>query len=215
MVYVGYQMLPGIPLDKSTFNAMDTHKQEQALEGLASFMQRLHDFSIEIVRDCGVKEELYKGAYHPAQKQLIQQVDHLLAKEETEKIEAVFDAYERDDPNFSNPPALLHADLKPEHILHDPENGHITGVIDWGDVCIGDPDFDFTCPYLFYDRNFVIRLLHYFPVESRKRILEKTQFFITIRWLQDLALFYRSGDEKFVKVCLEKLKCHLGSLSDK
>ena len=38
-------------------------------------------------------------------------------------------------------PALLHADLGPEHLLVD--GGRLAGVIDWGDARIGDPALDY------------------------------------------------------------------------
>jgi aminoglycoside phosphotransferase (APT) family kinase protein len=38
-------------------------------------------------------------------------------------------------------PTLLHADLGPEHLLV--RNGHLAGVIDWGDARIGDPALDY------------------------------------------------------------------------
>jgi aminoglycoside phosphotransferase (APT) family kinase protein len=38
-------------------------------------------------------------------------------------------------------PALLHADLGPDHLLC--RDGSLVGVIDWGDVRIGDPALDF------------------------------------------------------------------------
>src|SRR5581483_187306 len=91
-------------------------------------------------------------------------------------------------------PTLLHADLKPEHILCDLESGYITGIIDWGDISIGDPDYDFTCFSLYYGQSFVRRLLHYFPEMDAEHKLKKVQFFILVRWLQDLALFFKSGD---------------------
>ncbi|HEX9915916.1 MAG TPA: phosphotransferase, partial [Candidatus Bathyarchaeia archaeon] len=31
-----------------------------------------------------------------------------------------------------------------DHILHDPATGDLTGVIDWGDSCAGDPAYDIT-----------------------------------------------------------------------
>jgi aminoglycoside phosphotransferase (APT) family kinase protein len=38
-------------------------------------------------------------------------------------------------------PVLLHADLGPDHLLvHD---GHLRGVIDWGDARLGDPALDY------------------------------------------------------------------------
>jgi aminoglycoside phosphotransferase (APT) family kinase protein len=38
---------------------------------------------------------------------------------------------------------LLHNDLAAEHVLIDPANGNVTGVIDWSDMAIGDPLVDF------------------------------------------------------------------------
>lgn len=39
-------------------------------------------------------------------------------------------------------PVLLHADLKGEHIFIDVNTGHVRGVIDWSDACIGHPSVD-------------------------------------------------------------------------
>jgi aminoglycoside phosphotransferase (APT) family kinase protein len=36
---------------------------------------------------------------------------------------------------------LLHADLGPEHLLV--RDGRLVGVIDWGDMCVGDPALDY------------------------------------------------------------------------
>ena len=38
-------------------------------------------------------------------------------------------------------PALLHADLGPEHLLV--RDGRLVGVIDWGDTRVGDPALDY------------------------------------------------------------------------
>ena len=37
---------------------------------------------------------------------------------------------------------LLHGDLARMHILVEPEHGNLTGVIDWGDLQVGDPAWD-------------------------------------------------------------------------
>ncbi|TQV92907.1 transferase [Cordyceps javanica] len=47
--------------------------------------------------------------------------------------------------NSSRPherPVLVHADLKGEHVFVDPNTGHLTGVIDWSDACVGHPSVD-------------------------------------------------------------------------
>jgi aminoglycoside phosphotransferase (APT) family kinase protein len=51
------------------------------------------------------------------------------------------EAFLADEENFSFAPTLIHADLGPAHLLA--EGGELTGVIDWGDVRVGDPALDF------------------------------------------------------------------------
>jgi aminoglycoside 2''-phosphotransferase len=46
-----------------------------------------------------------------------------------------------DDDNFRFAPCLTHGDIGPEHVLIT-EAGDLAGVIDWGDVEVGDPVFD-------------------------------------------------------------------------
>lgn len=41
------------------------------------------------------------------------------------------------------PFVLTHHDLAPEHILITPDGTRIAGVIDWGDLALGDPALDF------------------------------------------------------------------------
>jgi aminoglycoside phosphotransferase (APT) family kinase protein len=41
---------------------------------------------------------------------------------------------------YDGPPVLLHGDLHPRHVFA--EGDQLTGIIDWGDVCAGDPMFD-------------------------------------------------------------------------
>ena len=40
------------------------------------------------------------------------------------------------------PAVISHCDIKPEHLLFDPERGRLTGVIDWADTCISHPTID-------------------------------------------------------------------------
>jgi len=99
LIYVGYHMLPGVPLEKSVFESMEPYKQEQVLEVLASLLRSIHSFPVAIARTCKVEEEIYKGAYHPEQKCFLQEIRHFLTQEEIAHIESIFAAYERDSAN--------------------------------------------------------------------------------------------------------------------
>ncbi|MEK9178969.1 MAG: phosphotransferase, partial [Patescibacteria group bacterium] len=39
--------------------------------------------------------------------------------------------------------SIIHADIAPEHIIINPETHRLSGIIDFGDVEIGDPAYDF------------------------------------------------------------------------
>lgn len=59
----------------------------------------------------------------------------------------VFQTYLGEPENFLVTPTVLHADLSRDHLLID--HGAVSGIIDFGDVSWGDPDYDFM--YLFVD----------------------------------------------------------------
>ena len=70
-----------------------------------------------------------------------------LTSSEAKALQMHFETHLRAPSNFSFPPVVLHADLGKDHILE--EDGSVSGVIDFGDVNWGDPDYDFM--YLFVD----------------------------------------------------------------
>jgi len=51
-------------------------------------------------------------------------------------------------PAHTEPPCWVHGDLYPRHLLLDGA-GHLGGVIDWGDVHLGDPALDLSLAWTF------------------------------------------------------------------
>jgi hypothetical protein len=114
---VGYRILDGCPLDSERFTALPGDGQQRALSALAGFLDALHAFPLEVARAAGVTETLHSGGYHPGQRNLPAQLAHLLTTAEVARLDAIVAAYERDHPPVA---ALVHADLKPAHVLCDP-----------------------------------------------------------------------------------------------
>ncbi len=50
-------------------------------------------------------------------------------------------------PAEAQAPGICHGDLHLRHLLVT-ESGSVTGVIDWGDLCLGDPAIDLSIAYL-------------------------------------------------------------------
>jgi aminoglycoside phosphotransferase (APT) family kinase protein len=122
--FVGYRLIRGEPL------------VDEDQDGVRAFLDALHAVDpaglpverpdwVEAYREqCGKFEDLVLPLLdedlRPRAKHLFGEVETLVGFE----------------------PALLHADLGPEHLLvHD---GRLAGVIDWGDTRVGDPALDYS-----------------------------------------------------------------------
>jgi aminoglycoside phosphotransferase (APT) family kinase protein len=122
--FVGYRLIRGEPL------------VDEDPDGVRAFLDALHAVDpaglpvehpdwVEAYREqCGKFEDLVLPLLdedlRPRAKHLFGEVETLVGFE----------------------PALLHADLGPEHLLvHD---GRLAGVIDWGDTRVGDPALDYS-----------------------------------------------------------------------
>lgn len=54
-----------------------------------------------------------------------------------------FEEYLNNKDNFDYTPKLIHADLSINHLLYNEENEEFIGIIDFGDMQIGDLDFEY------------------------------------------------------------------------
>ena len=83
---------------------------------------------------------------------------------------------------------FTHDDLSPEHILINPDDGAITGIIDWEDATIGDPVSDFiTLPFWIGWGN-TQRVLDHYRLEIDKGFQERLEYASRISslvWLYD------------------------------
>jgi aminoglycoside 2''-phosphotransferase len=187
VLFVGYRVLPGLALTPQLLSTLGDEEQEDALASIAAFLRALHAFPIDAARAAGVAYERVSGGYHDGQRDLPRSLAAHLPAAEVADLEAEFAAYEADHEPSHLPPALLHSDLKPEHVLYDPAARRITGVLDWGDVSLGDPDFDLAVVGIFFGEDFLARLLMQLPDRDPQTVLDKARFFTTLRRLTDLA----------------------------
>jgi aminoglycoside 2''-phosphotransferase len=109
----------------------------------------LHDFPVDKALECGI--DFSDGASWREERMQLYEVTirrcfPLLSCEARTHIERTFETYLNDDANFAFRPSLIHNDIDERNVLADPDTGELTGVIDWGNVMIGDPAVDFAGP---------------------------------------------------------------------
>jgi aminoglycoside phosphotransferase (APT) family kinase protein len=138
----GYRLVPGTPLEK-----LPPAERPRLGSELGAFLKAQHSVPVELAQDIGVKggdTQAWRTEIEAQYDQVRRQAFPLLTDAGRRYGEKLFEAYLADDANFRFKPAILHSDLYVDHILADDDDDGLAGVIDFGDVRIGDPAFDFT-----------------------------------------------------------------------
>ena len=131
-VCMGYRLIVGRPMSASVDGIWP--------ERLGRFLYDLHltppeflgmrSLSAEAVRE-GLRDEVASLGAH---------VLPLLDADER-GVERATQTFLDDDDNFGFAACVTHGDIGPEHVLVT-DAGDLAGVIDWGDIEVGDPVFD-------------------------------------------------------------------------
>ncbi len=124
-LFVGYRLIRGKPL------------VDEDADGVRAFLEALHALDSPAL-PLPVDRLDWVGAYRDQCAEFERLVVPLLDKDRRARARRLFaDA----ETLVDFEPALLHADLGPEHLLV--RDGRLAGVIDWGDMRMGDPALDY------------------------------------------------------------------------
>ncbi|GHO99689.1 6'-aminoglycoside N-acetyltransferase [Reticulibacter mediterranei] len=150
--FVGYSKLQGIWLNDPR---IVPPMQKQLLPSLAQFFAELHQFPLNQAQNCDVKGgdvTFWVALYRRRFEQIQAAVFPHLSESMQQRAQQRWEAYLERHASLSFAPTLIHRDLWLHHLLCDPEQGTLCGVIDWGEVAIGDPALDFMGLYLRWGR---------------------------------------------------------------
>lgn len=147
--FVGYEMLEGW-LEEDWPEEIE--EAEWWRPQLGEFVTVLHQFPVEAARELGVRNMALTGIeetpanWHEMFEEFYglvrTRIFPLLEDDPQDAVADYFEAFLDDEACFKFEPVLLHGDLDSTHILLDLEKRQINGIIDFGDVAIGDPAFD-------------------------------------------------------------------------
>jgi aminoglycoside phosphotransferase (APT) family kinase protein len=122
-LFVGYRVLRGEPL------------VDEDADGVRAFLDALHALAPS---GLPVERHDWLDAYREQCEEFERLVAPVLDMDARRRAQQLFGEVET-LTGFE--PALLHADLGPEHLLV--RDGRLAGVIDWGDARVGDPALDY------------------------------------------------------------------------
>ncbi|MFJ9385866.1 phosphotransferase [Peribacillus sp. NPDC101481] len=154
--FTGYKMVKGhLPVEGTKANKVESAKR------FARFLKVLHSFPVERAMCLGVQPDGMMRLDVPYRKKsLMENVSNLINLGYFEQAHAVKDFVEAlGELDVQHPISLVHGDIHIRNVLLDDE-GVLAGIIDWGDVHIGNPAIDFSFLY------------SYFPKEARRFFFE-------------------------------------------
>lgn len=142
--WFGAPLLPGIELADA---GLADHDRVDLARDLGAFLRALHDPSLARLVGTSLPVDPNRRADMrlrvPLTRRRIAELETSETWTPTPAVLALLD----DAAGLPVPPrtAVLHGDLHARHVLV--EDGRASGIIDWGDVCVGDPSVDLSIAY--------------------------------------------------------------------
>ncbi len=136
-VVLGHRAVHGKPLTSERLAHLSSLRRDALAVVISPFFTQLHDYPLE-----SVDVELPLVANLNGRRENISAIEKLVFPRMTSlDVAACIDMEKYFAPCPPEKWTLLHGDLGPEHIFLD-ENDEVTGIIDFGNLSRGDPNFD-------------------------------------------------------------------------
>ena len=207
--FVGYKMLPGVLLEEDSILTFSENEKQRLIVSLTKFMKEMQSISTNLARSKNVPIINLKAVFTELYEEVIEKVFPLIDKDTRQYLSMRFDAYLNNEDYHSYTPMLIHGDLSPDHFLIDSTTRNLTGIIDFGDMAICDPDYEYL--YIFEDcgKSFTRDLLCVRGHAHIKKCLEKISFFVTFDHLKFIIEGIDRGKDAWIIEGLDEIKSEM------
>ncbi|HEY2893758.1 MAG TPA: aminoglycoside phosphotransferase family protein [Pirellulales bacterium] len=185
----GYGVYRNIPGEAVSFSELSDAARADLATVLARFLRSLHDLraspSLESVLRTGEDRTESEQRLSEAQEKVAQG----LTVSERRCLSNALARHAEHPENCSVESRIIHADFSAQHILYADKG--VTGILDWGEVSFGDPDYDFCYLYGEFGEAFVRDVASRYGHQDLERLVRKAHYF----WLVDQidAIAYGGG----------------------
>lgn len=173
--FAGYRKIKGKQLTLGMIKSLDAKQKDKLCADLAEFLAQLHAVAVEKARETGVSDWDIRQDLNESLEMLIKVAKPHMSDKAFSYAEKMITACLASKTFFDFQPALLHGDLSEEHVIVD-DKCNLTGIIDFGDMRISDPYFDFYWLCHYFGKPLTKALEINYPEFSRKKMTEKKKF---------------------------------------
>jgi len=200
-----HRRIPGVELTRERWDALSGAAQGDAAREIAEFLAALHSVPVDVAAGCEIPVSDHAAEARTVLDGFRAALRPLLAADAAARVEGAFASYLGGGARWAYRPAILHGDFGPDHVMHDAATGRITGVIDFGDLAIGDPARDFIYVHEDFGADVLARILPLYRLESAGAILPRIRFHYLLAAV-DWALRMRErGNEDDLADALEEI----------
>lgn len=175
LAYVTYPYIPGVQFTERISSRFSKDELLLVAKNLGIFLTSLHSFPLERTLRLGVNRVNLVDSF---KKQLVLIKKHVfphISKNHQLWIIGLFEHSFSLVEERTLSSVLIHSDIAPEHIIVDPKTHSLSGIIDFGDIEIADPAYDFTFLEL-YGANFLNEVYKNYGL-PRDDLFEKRRLF--------------------------------------
>ncbi len=197
--FMVYALLPGEALSLEKYLSLKSASRSICARQIAHFLNELHAIEVSIAEDCGAVINDYGGIYASLLAEARRNLFPILAESECLFIERVIGDYLKSEHSSKYRQTLLHGDLSPGHVIFGEKAQIITGIIDFGDVMIGDPAWDFLMIYEDYGLDFLARLLPEYCESDKTDLLRRVFQFSLLEAIERAVSAQAAGGNTFAQ----------------
>jgi aminoglycoside 2''-phosphotransferase len=162
--FVGYRMLPGEPLWRDTFRAIESQAVVRSIaRQVASFLQALHTVPVDDTIGVDLPRQDTYEEVADIYRRIRSKLFDRMRSDAQAWATAHWEDYLSDPANRRYRPVLKHGDFGPSNILFDQQDQRVTGVIDFGGSGLGDPAYDLAGLLSGYGEGFVAYCAEVYP----------------------------------------------------
>lgn len=173
--FAGYRKIKGKQLTLGMIKLLDARQKNKLCAELTEFLAQLHAIPVIEAENAGVSEwDTRKDLYENLEMLHKVAKPHMSCKAFSYAEKMMTDCI-ASESFFDYQPALLHGDLSEEHVIVD-DKCELVGIIDFGDMRISDPYFDFYWLCHYFGKPLANALETGYPGFSRKKMTEKKKF---------------------------------------
>ena len=139
--FAGYPFIAGVPLTPPRFAALLASCKSRMIDEAAQFLSEMHGIPPSTI----TADDLWPRAWSAgqfAERGLTKRLPNFARRMPAidDRLRDFYTRYSWDRPERL---VVVHGDLVGDHILVDEASGRLSGIIDFGDVALGDPAQDF------------------------------------------------------------------------